>query len=225
MVLTVILMPYYLNTTRFREIELVFVVDTTGSMAGEIEELKKSMDSIATALQRMSKNLRLGIVQYKDRGYENSGVSSSPLVAIPRISSGSPPSAEFTNVVRYIGGLEAGDGGFTGANNTEGEAMLSGIEEMRRQQWSSNPPADSRQVVFLIGDDWAHPDERERVLAAVRGWIAAGEKTRTLTCIYTGSHGSTYQEFFQEVAKAGNGKLLEGSNGLLAAVLDEVLVE
>ena len=225
MVLTVILMPYYLNTMRSREIEVVFVIDTSGSMKSQIGDLQESMKSIAIALQRMSKQLSIGVVQYKDRGYQNSGVSSAPLQPIPRVTAERPSSPEMDRVLNFIAGLTAGGGGFTGENNTEGEAVRDGLREGLRQAWANSPPSDSRQVVILVGDDIAHPDEVASALASVREWQKALPKTRVVSCIFTGSTGSESHEFFKKIATQGMGGVTVGSGGLMAAVLDQVLID
>lgn len=224
-VLTVILMPYYLNTMRSREIEVVFVIDTSGSMSSEIEELRDSLKSITIALQRMSKKLSIGVVQFKDRGYRNSGVSSAPLKPIPHVTAERPSSTEMDLVLKFIAGLAAGDGGFTGANNQEGEAVRDGLREVLQQSWAENPPPDSRQVVILVGDDIAHPDEVASALAAVRDWQRARPESRLLSCIFTGQVGSEPHEFFKKVATEGKGGVSIGSGGLMAAVLDQVLID
>jgi hypothetical protein len=50
-----------------RTVDLAFVLDTTGSMAEEIEAVKSTINTVATKLQNEQVDLRIGLVEYRDR--------------------------------------------------------------------------------------------------------------------------------------------------------------
>jgi len=49
-----------------RTVDVVFVVDTTGSMSEEISALKSTIAEVAASLRRQNARPRLGLVEYKD---------------------------------------------------------------------------------------------------------------------------------------------------------------
>src|SRR5205085_7211138 len=51
-------------------VDLVFLVDATGSMGDEIDKIKASVDTIASRIEQLpgSSRPRLGLVAYRDRG-------------------------------------------------------------------------------------------------------------------------------------------------------------
>jgi hypothetical protein len=50
-----------------RQIDLAFVLDTTGSMQEEIEAVKQTISAVATQLSTAQTDVRIGLVEYKDR--------------------------------------------------------------------------------------------------------------------------------------------------------------
>lgn len=46
--------------------DVVFVIDTTGSMEGEIENVKNNVDTFVSELEENNVDIRLGLVEYKD---------------------------------------------------------------------------------------------------------------------------------------------------------------
>ena len=52
------------------DLDVVFLIDTTGSMSGEIKEAKERIHQLAVTLAeaRKDKTIRFGVVAYRDRG-------------------------------------------------------------------------------------------------------------------------------------------------------------
>ncbi|MEM7384392.1 MAG: hypothetical protein AAF514_05550, partial [Verrucomicrobiota bacterium] len=57
-VLSVVLMPSYRKDVELSDVEIVFVVDNTGSMGNVLHDLKKDIGQTVTALHRMSNKLK-----------------------------------------------------------------------------------------------------------------------------------------------------------------------
>ena len=51
-----------------RDLDLVFVIDTTGSMRHEIADMQANLIGVINILNRLSSSPRIGVVAYKDRG-------------------------------------------------------------------------------------------------------------------------------------------------------------
>jgi hypothetical protein len=52
------------------DLDLVFVMDTTGSMRAELQDLQANLVGVIRVLHRLASSLRVGFVAFKDRGDE-----------------------------------------------------------------------------------------------------------------------------------------------------------
>jgi Mg-chelatase subunit ChlD len=118
-------------------IDLVFVVDTTGSMGDDIDAVKNDMRTILAELTATNPDRRIGIVAYRDRGDEY--LTRTFL----ELSEGEEA------IVAAIGALAVGGGGDIR------EHVYAGIDTaLREQPWR---PGSSRHLV-LMGDAPPHDD-------------------------------------------------------------------
>ncbi len=119
------------------DLDLVFLLDTTGSMTSEIQEAKERVKQIASALRstRPQETLRLGVVAYRDRG-------DAYLTLVQ------PLSTDIDEVFGFLVGLSAGGGGDTP------EDVLAGLHAALALDWSQG----AERQVFLIGDAPPHLD-------------------------------------------------------------------
>lgn len=138
-------------------LDVLFLIDSTGSMSDEIQALQSSILSIADQIDGMwpRPDLRLGLVTYRDRG-------DAYVVA----------KVDFTENVRHfsqqLGALRAAGGGdYPEAVN---EALHAGIHEM---DWRAE---DTVRLVFLVADAPPHLDysqdfdyAQEMAVAAANG--------------------------------------------------------
>jgi uncharacterized protein YegL len=202
-------------TTGTRDLDLVFVIDTTGSMAGELREAKERVQQLATALReaRPGATVRLGVVAYRDRGD----------AYVTRVS---PLSAEVAQSFDFLATLRAEAGG------DSPEDVLSGLAAALHEiEWSASPTVD-RQV-FLIGDapphldyaDGARPEDLFR---------EAAERSIVLNMIGCRSLSGDGVAFFRKAAYATEGTYQhigrvevagQPEAGVAAAVLSALDVE
>lgn len=121
-------------------IDVVFVVDSTGSMADEIDVVKgKIMEMMAKIKSGQPKPyVRFGLVSYRDRGDEYV-VKSFPLTD------------EEKKIVDAVNFLEADAGGDT--PESVNEALHAAVQEMN---WDLNQKTS--RILFLIGDAGPHMD-------------------------------------------------------------------
>ncbi len=120
-----------------REVDLAFILDTTGSMSEEIAAVKATIQKVATALAASNVRLRIGLVEYKDRSD----------AFVTRVYPMTSDTAKFS---RTVAGLSASGGGDTPESMNEGlHVGLTGLE------WSGNAVA---RMAFLIADAPPHLD-------------------------------------------------------------------
>jgi hypothetical protein len=169
-----------------RDLDLVFVLDTTGSMAGELREAKERVQQLSTALgeARPGASVRIGVVAYRDRG-------DAYVTRVSPLSADVKASFEFLATLRAEAG---GDGP---------EDVLSGLAAALHEiEWNPSPAVD-RQV-FLIGDAPPHLDysDSPRPEDLFR---EAGERAIVLNTIGCRSLSGDGVEFFRKAAYATEG--------------------
>jgi uncharacterized protein YegL len=167
-------------------LDVVFVLDTTGSMSGEIREAKERVRQIASALrsERAQERVRLGVVAFRDRGD----------AYVTRIS---PLTEDVDISFDFLASLTA-DGGGDGP-----EDVLSGLASaLNDVEWDLSESTE-RQA-FLIGDAPPHLDYKGHVTpdAIIE---AARAKRVVINGIGCRSLGGGGRRFFQRVAYATEG--------------------
>ena len=120
-----------------RTVDLAFILDTTGSMSEEITAVKATIQKVAAQLAGSNTKVRVGLVEYKDRGEEihtRTFNFTSDLGAFQKR----------INDVRASGG---GD---------HAEDAIAGVRDgLNKLQWSDNSVA---RMAFVIGDAPPHLD-------------------------------------------------------------------
>mgnify|MGYP001011286239 CR=1 FL=1 len=181
-------------------LDVAFVLDTTGSMAEEINRLR---DTIADVAQRVAKlpnqpKLRLGMVLYRDHGDQY-------------LTTNIPLSANLDDFQRALADVSAGGGG-DGPEDVN-QALCAMCEDLR---WA---PAPALRMAFLIGDAPPHLDYQEpQYLETTRRAAAMGIKLFTLSS--SGSDGSADDDLreyvWRQIALFTRGRFLfitKGGNG------------
>ncbi|MCB9781238.1 MAG: VWA domain-containing protein [Alphaproteobacteria bacterium] len=140
-----LLLPLLLATGTARaDLDVAFVLDTTGSMSGELREARARVRELAEALAaaRPDETIRFGVVAYRDRG-DAYVTRTSPLMP------------EVDGTWRFLNGLDANGGGDAPEDVIAG--VVAALDELA---W--DPQAEHQ--LFLIGDAPAqttydgHPD-------------------------------------------------------------------
>ncbi len=164
--------------------ELVFVLDTTGSMGGLLEGAKDTIWSVVDdfASQTPRPEVRVGIVAYRDRGDEY-------------VTRSTPLTADLDQVYGVLRGLQAHGGGDTP------ESVLRGLSEaVAGQPWT---PGDRVfRSIFVVGDapDQGYADEPGRAEVVAR----ARQRDIYVHAIQCGGLAGT-QPQFEAIASAGGG--------------------
>lgn len=120
------------------DLDVAFVLDTTGSMSGELQEARTRVTELAEALQaaRPQERIRFAVVAYRDQGDAY-------------VTQVSPLSPEIEATHRFLRGLSANGGGDSPEDVIEGVRVA-----LQDLDWD---PAAEKQL-FLVGDAPPHTD-------------------------------------------------------------------
>jgi Mg-chelatase subunit ChlD len=175
------------NTKDEKTLEMVFVLDTTGSMGGLIDGAKQRIWGIINEVMQTPAHpsVRVGLVAYRDRG-DAYVTQVLPLTNdLDRV---------YTTLMEY-----RADGGGDGP-----EDVRRGLSDGVRKAGWSKPQGNVAQIVFLVGDAPPHDDygQEPDTLATAAAAIKVGMVVNTIQC---GADEET-RRVWQEIARRGEGK-------------------
>ena len=170
------------------KVDVVFVLDTTGSMGGLIETAKEKIWSIATTMAsaQQTPDIRIGLVAYRDRG-----------------------DAYVTNVVELSADLDsvyatlmdfAAEGGGDGPESVN-QALYDAVHSM---SWSQEKNA--YRAIFLVGDAPPHMDYNEMRYPEIA--TIARERGIVLNTVQCGDMPVTIEPWTQ-IASLGQGSYFQ----------------
>ena len=157
--------PINHHITANPKVDVVFVLDTTGSMGGLIQTAKEKIWSIATTMAsaQQTPEIRIGLVAYRDRG-------DSYVTKIVDLSD------DLDSVYATLMDFEADGGGDT--PESVNKALYDAVHNM---SWSQQDQA--YQVIFLVGDAPPHMDYNEvRYPEIVASAMEKGIVINTIQC-------------------------------------------
>jgi len=169
-------------------VDVVFVLDTTGSMSGLIQTAKEKIWAIASTMAsaQPTPDIRVGLVGYRDRG-------DTYVTRIVDLSD------DLDSVYAQLMAFEAGGGG-------DGpESVNQALDEaVHRMSWSDRDQA--YQVIFLVGDAPPHMDYNEVRYPEIVA--AAAERGIVINTIQCGDLGSTVEPW-TAIARLGQGSYFQ----------------
>jgi hypothetical protein len=177
-----------------RPVDVAFILDTTGSMGEEIDAVRTTIGKVAHELGRQNFTVRLGLVEYKDRG-------DAFVTKVHQFSSSSD--AFLADVAR----VTAGGGGDLPESVNEG--LHVGLTQLA---WGQDSVA---RFAFLIGDAPPHLDYANDADYAVEMKRAAHDGVQLFTVAASGMD-ALGQAVFRQVAEytgATNLFVLRGGAG------------
>lgn len=193
-----------------KTLELVFAIDTTGSMGGLIEGAKQRVWGIVNeVMQTESKpHVRVGLVAYRDRGD----------AYITQIT---PLTDDLDAVYSKLMDFRADGGGDTPENVRR--ALADAVQKSGWAERSQNVA----QILFLVGDAPPHDDYQDEpdTATTVEQAVRKGMIVNTIQC---GNIGGT-REIWQRIALSGEGKYFaiaqDGGVAVIQTPYDEKLSE
>ena len=197
------------SISQAKQIELVFVLDTTGSMSGMIEATKQKIWSIATNIAKADSvpNIKIGLVAFRDRG----DAYVTKLIDL---------SSDLDSVYAKLMDFRAGGGGDT--PESVNQALYEAVHKI---SWSDNSQA--YKAIFLAGDAPPHMDYQDDVKYPQTIQVAQA-KGITVNAIQSGADAYTKQQW-QQIASLGQGDFFtvaqNGSAVAIATPYDKQMAE
>ncbi len=191
-------------------LEMVFVLDTTGSMGGLLEAAKQRIWGIVNEVMQSSSHpsVRVGLVAYRDRGDAY-------------VTKVLPVTTDLDQVYSTLMSYRAAGGG-DGPENVR-RALADGV---RNAGWSPRRQGIA-QIIFLVGDAPPHEDYRDEPSTATTTAEAlkAGMIVNTIQC---GNQPDT-ETVWQAIAQHGEGQYFaiaqDGGVEAIATPYDKELSE
>lgn len=150
----------FLDELKKEGLDIAITFDSSGSMQGEIDQVKARIERIGQTLQRLIPSVRFSICTYRDRGDEY-------------VVRGLPLTENLGEVIGFLSEIRAGGGG------DEPEAVDEGL----RWVVENNSFRDSsRKVILLFGDAPPHYDRQTDCLRIASDFRRAGGVVSTVTC-------------------------------------------
>ncbi len=185
--------------TQSPRIDVVFALDTTGSMSGLIEAAKEKIWSIASTMAsaQPTPEIRIGLVAYRDRG-------DAYVTRVVDLSS------DLDSIYATLMDFQADGGGDT--PESVNQALNDAVHAM---SWSEGDQA--YRVIFLVGDAPPHMDYNEQqypeIISEAR---ARGIVVNTIQC---GNLGTTVKPW-NAIASLGDGDFLHVDQSGSAVVMN-----
>jgi len=189
-----------------QRLDLVIVMDTTGSMRDELEDIQESLGSIARILSKLSPDLRMGFVAYKD-------VDAPPVLRSYPLSA--MDGGNLNRILGFVRTLDARGGGDVP------EAVEKALAAAIAMDWRS----DANGRIIVIGDAPAHPGDQARSYRMAEGFAAGATDAgydRRVNAITTGGDAAT-QGYMNQLAKSGDGDMSGHRGAMIESVLLAVL--
>lgn len=188
------------------DLDLVFVMDVTGSMDDEIRDVQSNLLGLVRVLTRLAPSLSVGFVAFKDRG-DDFLVRSFPLTAMR--------GGNLSRIQAFVQRLEASGGGDIP------EPVAYALEQGIAMAW--RPEAEGRIVV--IGDAPSHRPDWGSAFGQAASFSATSPEaklSRRISAIFTGRRAEG-REFFERLADAGRGDFVQHRGQMMESVLLSVL--
>jgi Mg-chelatase subunit ChlD len=168
-------------------IELVFVIDTTGSMGGLIEGAKQKVWGIVNEVMKSPSKpeVRMGLVAYRDHG----DAYVTQVLPITR---------DLDKVYNTLMAYKA-EGGGDGPEDVR-QALADGVHKVG---WAPRSPKVA-QILFLVGDAPPHDDygnEPDTITSALEA-VKAGILVNTIQC---GNLAAT-SDIWKKICRSGEGQ-------------------
>ncbi len=181
--------PQQQEPAQSKRIEVVFVLDTTGSMVDLLEGAKRKIWSITNTIVDVQPDaeIRLALIGYRDRGDE---------YTVKSFDMSTDLQSHYANLRRF----EA-DGGGDDPESVN-EALDTAVSQLA---WTSDP--QTQRIMFLVGDAPPHMDYKgERKYPE----IIAEAKRRNIrvNAIQAGNSGET-RNIWNDIAERGSGHYIQ----------------
>jgi len=202
------------NQKVIQELDLVFIVDTTGSMVEVLRDIGLSMGGIVRVLEKMVPSVRVGFVAYRDYDVRSWLTKPLPLTA-----------TNGRGLRKVLSFAESLQPAVNMGGKTPTEAVYSALQDAVK--FNFRPSA--KQTLILIGDAAAHRTERKQLSQLLANFLR-GHKNRSVSTLFvtTDSYrrfGTGDRDWYKQLAHYGKGQFNDHSGSLIGGILLSVLDE
>ncbi len=169
-----------LQNLRRNGLDIVITFDSTGSMGGEIREVKEQIKRIGDTIVKMVPKARIGLCTYRDSGEEY-------------VVRGLPLTNDTQTIQNYLLDVDANGGG------DRPEAVQAGLKwAVQENKFRAN----ARKVILLFGDAPPHRSDHDECLRIASDFHRQDKGiVSTVTC-----RRPIKLEEFEEIAQMGGGE-------------------
>ncbi len=188
------------------DLDLVFVMDTTGSMKNELRDIQVNLSGIIRVLHRLAPTLRVGFVAFKDKPAKQI-IRTFPIVPMT--------TENLERMLRFVRQLRARGGG--DVPEPVDQALRVAVD----MPWRSK----ARGTIVVIGDEPAHGPNWKTSFELARAFredLPEDALTRSVSTIFSGKRPRA-QNFFDRLARAGGGEFASHRGQMIESVLLSVL--
>ena len=190
----------------FPNLDVVIVLDTSGSMGAAVEGLRQDIDDFAQLMSELAPELGIGVVDFEDRCDMATAVREFPL----RLMN----SAGLSSLVSFTSSMSAGS---PACNSDAEEALAMALDAGIASKWR---PESEARIIVIITDNPAYPDKQASALAATRAFAARGPQHRVSTVMtVTGGSAPGTEEYLRSLADTGNGNFTQGGRSFVVTML------
>jgi len=186
---------------KLNEVDLVFAIDTTGSMGGLLQQAKVYMTDVVRNLSKdFDLDLQVRLVEYRDH-------------CDPRVTTSTRFMTSFASLQQEINMLRATGGGDIP------EAVLDGIKEASESNWRDN----AERIIIHIGDAPPHGATGEKMICKCKLELSEvlrlAEQNAVTVYSYNISRDRITTNSFRKIAQGTGGEVYtSGDNSIMKAI-------
>lgn len=196
------------QTSLLPETDLVFVLDTTGSMYREIESLKRELHILVDVLERMMPSVGVGVVTFNDRVQRPQG-RQFPLRGLTNDEDA------MRDISRFLRSISITDA--KGPNDDIPEAVLIALDAAVTTSFRQHV---RHRIIIVITDAYAYEDEHARTLQVARSF--ARVEGQRISTVHVRQNPDS-EKYLTLLAEAGGGEFVPDRGSVLANVLLGIL--
>lgn len=195
------------------DLDIVIGLDISGSMAGEIAQLKQQISDLASVLDSLAPSVGIGVIAFGDRLFDR------PLAVFDI-----QPTTNIDTIQRFINGMHTNMGLGGGDNPDPPEAVHLALNQAVALSWRN---ISQRRYIILVTDNPAYPEATSSTYRQARAFSRSGRggaQHYVSTVIVGNEPGRSDPQtalFLTELAAAGQGQFIDSRNGqsMLASIL------
>lgn len=187
---------------QFPQTDIVIAMDTTSSMKGSVDGMKREIQLLAKLLDRMAPSASIGVVDFKDR-CEKSTIRYFAPVIVNSVSTG--------RLQAFVDTMRAGS---ASCNHDGPEAVGAALGTAMRFNWRQSSKV---RIIIIVTDNPAYPEEVSQTFNMARAFAQQGGKVSTVFA--QGGSRSAGREYLSKLARAGNGQAVKGGGSFVGTVL------